>query len=45
MFIHGNEKIVLDLTFLKMATNHQQIGPVEVIQQLPKRSVLTSPPS
>jgi hypothetical protein len=27
--ICGNEKVVLDLTFLKMVTNPQQIGPVE----------------
>jgi len=27
--ICGNEKIVLDLTLLKMVTNSQLIGPVE----------------
>jgi hypothetical protein len=27
--IRGNEKVVLDLTFLKMVTNPQQIGQVE----------------
>jgi hypothetical protein len=27
--ISGNEKVVLDLTFLKVVTNPQQIGPVE----------------
>jgi hypothetical protein len=28
-FTRVNEKAVLDLTFLKMVTNPQQIGPVE----------------
>ena len=37
--IRGNGKVVLDLTFLKMVTNPQQIGQVENYPTIAKSSV------